>query len=162
MKNSDSLQLAKTPLIGVEVYHTSTHVTKIVLVPSESGFYCRFFSTHKASLQEAVLDWLKLYSQGKRGPSLPLLWNNLSPFSEKVLQEMSQVPFGSKISYKDLAKKALNPKAARAVGNVCRANPFPLVIPCHRVISSQGKIGNFAFGQAMKEDLLLFEGSLRR
>ena len=80
----------------------------------------------------------------------------LSPFSQKVLEAMQKIPFGSVQTYAQLAESASCPKGARAVGNVCRANPFPLIIPCHRVVARHG-LGGFAYGLEMKMQLLDFE-----
>ena len=73
---------------------------------------------------------------------------------------MALISFGSFESYSGLAKRVGSPKAARAVGNICRGNPFPLLIPCHRVISADGSIGGFAYGTKMKQELLQFEKSI--
>ena len=69
-----------------------------------------------------------------------------------------QVPFGSTVTYKDLAEKTGNPKAVRAVGSAMRTNPIILAIPCHRVLKSDGSLGNYsAGGPANKDWLLTFE-----
>ena len=67
-----------------------------------------------------------------------------SDFACKVLKVCKEVPLGKTVTYSQLAKKAGFPKAARAVGNVLAKNPLPLLIPCHRVIRADGKIGNFS------------------
>lgn len=74
---------------------------------------------------------------------LPLDLSSVSPFQKKVLKALSKVPWGKTISYKALAAKAGCPGAIRAVASVMASNPFPLAIPCHRVISSSGLIGGF-------------------
>jgi O-6-methylguanine DNA methyltransferase len=73
------------------------------------------------------------------------------------LLELQKIPFGETSTYQKLAIKTKNPKASRAVGNACGRNPFPLVIPCHRVLKSDGTLGGFAFGTPMKQNMLAFE-----
>ena len=79
-------------------------------------------------------------------------------FQKKVLLETRQIPRGKIISYGRLADRILAPGAARAVGSALARNPFPLIIPCHRVIKSTGYSGNFGGGSEMKRFLLQMEG----
>ncbi|XP_060237480.1 methylated-DNA--protein-cysteine methyltransferase isoform X2 [Meriones unguiculatus] len=81
-------------------------------------------------------------------------------FTRQVLWKLLKVvKFGEMVSYQQLAALAGNPKAARAVGGAMRSNPVPILIPCHRVICSNGTIGNYSGGgQAVKEWLLAHEG----
>jgi len=92
-------------------------------------------------------------------PALPLAWDRLRPFSGLVLSRLAkEVPFGRTISYGGLAGLAGSPGAARAVGQVMARNPWPLIVPCHRVVGSDGKLTGFGPGLAMKEYLLRLEG----
>jgi methylated-DNA-[protein]-cysteine S-methyltransferase len=79
-------------------------------------------------------------------------------FQKKVLLETRQIPRGKVISYGRLADRILAPGAARAVGSALAKNPFPLIIPCHRVVKSTGYLGNFRGGSEMKRFLLQMEG----
>lgn len=83
-----------------------------------------------------------------------------SDFQKKIWRQMAKIPYGKTKSYKNLAEKINNPNASRAVGNVCNKNPLPLVIPCHRVVYSNGKLGGFAVDLKIKENLLEFERNL--
>ncbi len=76
---------------------------------------------------------------------------------QKVWTELMRIPYGQTISYTEMAKRIGNPKAVRAVGTACGQNPIPLIIPCHRVLRSNGALGGFAWGLAVKEYLLLTE-----
>uniref|UniRef100_A0A8B9FXL5 Methylated-DNA--protein-cysteine methyltransferase n=1 Tax=Amazona collaria TaxID=241587 RepID=A0A8B9FXL5_9PSIT len=79
-------------------------------------------------------------------------------FTSKVLWTLlREVKFGEAVSYKHLADLAGNSKAARAVGGAMRSNPIPIIIPCHRVICSSGRSGNYGGGNLMKEWLLSHE-----
>lgn len=78
-------------------------------------------------------------------------------FSQNVWRAMSKVKQGSVVSYKDLAKAAGSPAAVRAVGTVCAENHLVLLVPCHRIIRSDGKIGNYFYGTNLKKKLLEIE-----
>lgn len=82
----------------------------------------------------------------------------LSEFQERVLRSMRGIKSGKTLSYQQLAKKCGSPRASRAVGSACARNPIPLIIPCHRVITSDGSLGNYGYGQKRKRWLLEFEG----
>ena len=71
---------------------------------------------------------------------------------------MARIPYGQVISYGELARQAGRPGAARAVGGACHQNPLPLVIPCHRVVGSNGKMVGFGGGIPLKKKILSQEG----
>ncbi len=78
-------------------------------------------------------------------------------FQMRVWQALARVPYGRTVTYAQLARQAGRPGAARAAGSACGANPLPLVIPCHRVLASGGRIGGFGGGLSMKRALLALE-----
>ena len=115
---------------------------------------------HAAGIAPAKLArQLKTYLAGK-----PVKFNcrlNLSagtPFQQKVWRAMLAIPRGETRSYAWIAKKIGRPNATRAVGAACGTNPVPIVVPCHRVIASDGSLGGFGGGLALKKKLLRFEG----
>jgi methylated-DNA-[protein]-cysteine S-methyltransferase len=81
-------------------------------------------------------------------------------FQIKVWKEIKKIPKGKVITYKELAKAIAKPNASRAVANACGKNPYPVTIPCHRVIRSDGRIGGYSGrgGIKMKKNLLKKEG----
>lgn len=81
-----------------------------------------------------------------------------SPFQLRVWQELQKIPAGATVSYQELAKRIGQPRASRAVGQACGANPVPLIIPCHRVIASDGSLGGYSSGLERKRWLLNHEG----
>jgi len=85
-----------------------------------------------------------------------------TPFARKVYQRCSRIPSGRTATYAQLANKAGSPHAARAVGTVMAANPTPLIIPCHRVIRSDGKLGGFSAigGKKLKKRLITHESKI--
>lgn len=82
----------------------------------------------------------------------------VTSFERQVLLNTLSIKRGKTISYKELAKMSGRPRAARAVGNIMNKNPFPLLIPCHRVVASNGKLGGYAYGVKIKKLLLTSEG----
>lgn len=101
----------------------------------------------------------KLYAGEKAGFDISLLnLYKLNKFAVKVLRQTCKIPSGKVAAYSLLADKIGNPLAARAVGTALANNPFPLIIPCHRVVRSDGSLGGFGSGLPMKRDLLLKEG----
>lgn len=76
--------------------------------------------------------------------------------SQHILAAISQIPYGSTTTYGDIACRVGKPRAARAVGSVCRANPLPILIPCHRVVGSTS-LGGYTPGIRIKERLLKIE-----
>ena len=78
-------------------------------------------------------------------------------FQSRVLAEALRIPFGEVDSYSALARRVGHPRAARAVGNALGANPVPVIVPCHRIVRGDGTWGHYAFGGAMKTQLLRLE-----
>ncbi len=108
---------------------------------------------------------LEQYFQGTlRVFDLPLDFRWLSLFSRNILQALARVPFGQNLTYGQLAAQAGRPGAARAVGRVMAENPFPLVIPCHRVVGTGGRLTGYSGGAgiATKAWLLEFEQRAQR
>lgn len=88
-------------------------------------------------------------------------WSLTPPgFSRRVLEATAAIPFGSVSTYRDVAKRAGSPRAARAAGNALHDNPIPIVVPCHRVVPSGGGVGKYGGQEWRKEYLLQLEGAL--
>lgn len=81
-------------------------------------------------------------------------------FHKAVLTELAQVPYGELTTYGALAARAGRPRAARAVGTAMNRNPLPIVLPCHRVVGSTGKLVGYGGGLERKEQLLRLEGAI--
>ena len=69
---------------------------------------------------------------------------NGTEFQNLVWKEISSIPYGQTMSYKEIAARIGHPNSSRAVANACGKNPYPIIIPCHRVISSNGKLGGYS------------------
>ena len=76
-----------------------------------------------------------------------------TPFREKVYKELLKVPYGQTVTYKNLALRINNPKAARAVGSAMKNNPLPFIVPCHRVVGTNNP-GAYAYGADLKLSLI--------
>ena len=81
-----------------------------------------------------------------------------TPFQQRVLRELTAVPFGKLVTYGELAGRVGLPRGARAVGGAVGSNPFPIFIPCHRVVAAKGGLGGFSAGLGWKARLLTHEG----
>jgi methylated-DNA-[protein]-cysteine S-methyltransferase len=105
---------------------------------------------------------LREYFAGERTEfDLPLAPQG-TKFQRSVWQRLREIPYGETISYGELARRVGNPKASRAVGSANGKNPIPIVIPCHRVIASDGGLGGFGGGLSVKEALLALETKQQR
>ena len=91
---------------------------------------------------------------------LPIDWSLVRGFAGGVLRETARIPFGDVRSYGQVAAQAGSPRAARAAGNALGSNPIPIVVPCHRVLHSDGGLGGYSGGLDRKRYLLALEGSL--
>jgi methylated-DNA-[protein]-cysteine S-methyltransferase len=90
---------------------------------------------------------------------LDLDWSGITPFRRAVMEECMRIPAGRTLSYGELAAKVGKPRSARAVGRVMATNPFPLLVPCHRVLGSDGTLHGYGGGLPMKAALLKAEGA---
>lgn len=111
----------------------------------------------------AVVEQLESYLAGRRRDlrvrfSLP----QGTPFQRRVWQTTRTIPYGETRSYAWVAERMGCPRAARAVGQALGRNPLPLLIPCHRVVASNGSLGGFTGGLEIKRKLLGLEGALPR
>ncbi len=105
-----------------------------------------------------VIHELSSYFNGQRVNFKSILDLSIgTEFQRKVWEKVSEIPYGEQRAYKWIADEIGNPNAVRAVGNAVGKNPVPPIIPCHRVIRSDGKLGGFFFGIALKKWLLKLE-----
>ena len=85
-----------------------------------------------------------------------------TPFQLKVWRRIAAIPYGQTITYRQLAEEIGHPTAVRAVGTACGKNPVPRIIPCHRVLATNGGLGGFVWGLAYKQALLTHEQTMRQ
>jgi methylated-DNA-[protein]-cysteine S-methyltransferase len=101
------------------------------------------------------------YFEGKRTAfDIPVDWRLHDGFGRRVLRATARIPYGKVLSYAEVAAKAGSPRAYRAAGNALGSNRMPIVVPCHRVLATGGKIGGYTGGLERKQYLLGLEGVL--
>jgi methylated-DNA-[protein]-cysteine S-methyltransferase len=121
---------------------------------AKAGFH---ISSGRSPVLSQASDELARYTKEQQsGFSVKLDLRYLPPFTSHVLKTLLKVPFGTCMTYGELAKRAGNPAASRAVGGAVGRNPIPIIVPCHRVIASTG-IGGFGLGLHCKRVLLGLE-----
>ncbi|HVU09498.1 MAG TPA: MGMT family protein [Verrucomicrobiae bacterium] len=104
-------------------------------------------------------DALKKVLAGRDAKKLPPLdWTSKTEFQKSVWRQMLKLSPGKTKSYGEIATAIKNPKAVRAVGGACGANPIPVLVPCHRVLAANKKLGGFSGGLDWKRKLLATEG----
>ena len=107
----------------------------------------------------AAIQLLEYFNGTRKTFSLPLDLKGTS-FQKKVWVALQEIPYGSTVTYKDIAEHIGCPKGCRAVGQANGRNPVPIVIPCHRVLAADGKLGGYSCGLDKKTALLRLEGCL--
>lgn len=111
----------------------------------------------KTEFTDLVYNEVMEYLDGKRKTFDIKYEINGTEFQKKVWKELTKIPYGETRTYKEIAVAVGNPKASRAVGMANNKNPISIVIPCHRVIGSDGKLTGYAGGLDMKKALLDLE-----
>ena len=139
--------------ISLYLVATETHLINIQFTQPQKAL---LQTTELLSMATIQLDE---YFQGKRTTfSLPFKLTG-TPFQLAVWKELQNIPYGQTTSYKEIAQKINKPKACRAVGMANNKNPLPIIIPCHCVIGSNGKLIGYAGGLKLKNYLLELEKS---
>ncbi len=118
-----------------------------------TGSPCR----EDTSLPEALRNSLSLWSEENNHSELTFDFGRSTFFQQDVWEACQKIPFGSTLSYGELASSIKRPKATRAVGSALGANPFLVLIPCHRVVRGNGDLGGYAYGTDLKLRLLRME-----
>jgi methylated-DNA-[protein]-cysteine S-methyltransferase len=112
-----------------------------------------------ARLDDAAHQLEEYFAGTRRAFDLPLDWRLSTGFRSIVLHQLPDIGYGHTASYAAVAELAGNPKAVRAVGTACATNPLPVVLPCHRVVRSDGALGNYLGGIEAKRTLLTLEAA---
>lgn len=112
-----------------------------------------------ARLAPAARQIEEYFAGRRRGFDLPLDLRLSGGFRRTVLSHLSEIGYGTTTSYAAVAVAAGNAKAVRAVGTACATNPLPVVVPCHRVVRSDGTVGQYVGGSEVKTALLRLEGA---
>ncbi len=143
----------KSPIGRIEITATDKEICSLDFVQGKpSGRATRLSLALRACLKQ-----LDEYFAGKRRIFELLLRLEGSEFQCDVWQALLDIPYGARVSYADVAKAVKRPKAVRAVGSANGANPISVIIPCHRVIASDGGLGGYGGGLWRKEWLIEHE-----
>jgi O-6-methylguanine DNA methyltransferase len=160
----DAYTLCTSPIGPVYVAYNGLGISAVMAAVSATEFEQAFRARFKRSLRQvetlpAALAhmWQQQWS-GKRRPVSRVDLRGISEFERAVLHKAREVPRGEMRPYAWIAREIGHPQAVRAVGTALRRNPVPLLIPCHRIGKSDGRIGNYAFGSAAKHAILTTEG----
>jgi methylated-DNA-[protein]-cysteine S-methyltransferase len=144
----------------LHIHYDSKGIQSASLHPSKKEFQWIFYTSQPNSHLECIVNqWFEDYCH-KRSSflSLPFDWTSLPLFTQQALQVVASIPFGTVLTYGQVADRLGRPEAARAVGSACRRNPFLLLIPCHRVLDAKFELrGYSAGGIEVKRKLLTFE-----
>lgn len=153
------LRLTKDPFPPLSIrYHTG----RVDALEWESGWTHRNAAIIASTAEKPLLNQLRLeledYFEGKAVSfDWPLDWSQGTAFQQKVWKTLQRVPYGETRSYQWVAEQIGSPKAVRAVGQANGTNPFPIVVPCHRIIQKDGSIGGYSGGVEIKRALLELE-----
>lgn len=141
---------------------------EVIITADEIGVTAiRFVMTGDVKIQQdrnqhtrnAAKQLSEYFANGRQNFDLTLNAKGTT-FQKQVWQQLSKIPFGQTCSYADIAKQIDNPKAVRAVGAANGRNPISIVVPCHRVIGSNGSLTGYAWGTSIKANLLELEKAL--
>ena len=157
-----NLKFSSGPDIEVICYLKPEGIALMEMQPHDSkGIHVHLIQDGSCEhLLPMIEKWMESYVLKKLPPStLPLVQVEFPSYTSRILLKiLPSIPFGHSMSYGELAKIAGNPKAFRAAGSACGKNPWPLVIPCHRILASNQRLGGFTSGLEIKRRLLNFEG----
>lgn len=143
-----------TPIGKISFSEDGQAITSVDFIPEEENIDT---AAEETKLLSDAYSQLMEYLKGERKEfTLPLNPSG-TPFQKKVWEVLRSIPYGQTLSYKEVAIKAGNPKACRAVGMANNRNPIPIIIPCHRVIGSDGSLVGYGGGLSTKVKLLTLE-----
>ncbi len=145
----------KFDLIALAIYYENNDITNIDFINS----FDNDFNKPSNNFEFEIYNQFYEYFTGiRKSFTLPIKIKG-TDFQKSVYNELLKIPYAKQISYKDIAIKIGCPKAFRAVGNANNKNKIPIIIPCHRVINSDGKLGGYAGGVKIKNYLINLEKS---
>ena len=146
--------ILKTELGKFGILASKSNLIKVIL-PNKKPLSTKLTDPNSYTpFMKNVINQMNQYFMGSRKEFDINLKLELPPFYKKVLNEVRKVPYGQTFSYKKIARNLQNPKAFRAVANANAINPIPIIIPCHRVILSNGNLGQYGGGELMKKILV--------
>jgi methylated-DNA-[protein]-cysteine S-methyltransferase len=170
-------QAEREGILDVAYTTVDSPVGPLLLAATDAGLVRVAYPEHDAVLQDLAqrisprvlraprrLDPIarqvdEYFARSRRRFDVPLDWRLSAGFRRQVLNHLVDIPYGGTESYAQVAAAAGSPRAVRAVGTACATNPLPVVVPCHRVVRSDGTMGQYAGGAPAKRALLDLEAS---
>ena len=153
-----ALVAAATPQGLVRLAYEDFNGGVDVILDSLAGRLSPRILESPARLDEVRRELDEYFAGTREAFDLAIDWTLYSDFGRRVLQATAAIPFGHTATYGDVAAQAGNAKASRAAGRALGANAIPIVVPCHRVIGTSGKLTGYTGGMHRKEALLRLEG----
>lgn len=153
-----------TPLGTLWVVAHAGGVCRVIFGENGAEAWARFQAAHPGleqrgnGLATQALAQILEYLRGVRRTFTVPLDPEGTPFQRRVWAETARIPYGQTVTYAELARRIGRPKAVRAVGQALAANPVPILIPCHRVIAADSRLGGYTAGHHVKRWLLHREG----
>lgn len=135
-----------------EIVEENGYIVKIGVVDS----ICSVVTSSKV-IDECIKELDEYFNKKRKVFDVPIKLKG-TLFQMKVFEVLLTIPYGTTLTYGGVASLIGNPKATRAVGNACNKNKVMIVVPCHRVIGKNDKVGGFAYGTNLKKELLELEG----
>ena len=165
--NDEQLLIFETEIGWTGIMAKGLSVTRLTFGHKTAVEVVEAFDT-TARIAECASRWLKalqtmveVYAKGRRVSfhDISVDWGDLTEFRQEVLQACREIPYGETRTYKEIAEQVGRPNSARSIGTCMAANPIPIIIPCHRVIATDGSLGGYSApgGTEMKSLLLQME-----
>ena len=159
--------MTDTPVGPIGLAAGGSGLSRVVYTRDEDAFLARMLAEgDRPVMRSDALDRarkaLDRYFNGRRldFDDIDVDLSEVSGFARRVLEETARIPAGRFVTYGQIAAKAGNAKASRAAGNALHHNPVAIVVPCHRILRSDGSLGGYGGGVSNKEWLLRHEGAL--
>lgn len=165
-ENNLFYQIYKSPVGEIYIVSSENKLAEIFFYNGKHSNEFKLFNNRTTPEINKALDFFKNYFSGKNSNLNKIASGinfNFSSFTQNeinVYKHLLKVEFGKTSSYKELSVKSGFPLGSRFIGNCMAKNRFPVIIPCHRIIKSDGSIGNYSGGAGIKEMLLKHEGFL--
>ena len=159
---ADAYSVVETPVGPVFVAYNDQGISQVLQAADAPAFEAQFqaqfgrLPRYAPSLPPALADGVRQLLEGEPAP-VQFDLRGLTPFEQAVLQKAREIPRGEVRPYSWIAREIGHPAAVRAAGSALGRNPVPILVPCHRVVRSDGATGNYGFGPQLKVDLLQVE-----
>ncbi len=160
-------KIFKAPFGQIYIISNEKYLTNVIFGMGILDFNLSDYENKSSAEIEKALDFCDCYFSKEKIRTLNTIASSINfdfmsntPNEIKVYKNLLKIDFGKTASYKDLSIKSGFPNGSRFIGNCMAKNRFPLIIPCHRIVKSDGSIGNYSGGPGIKEKLLGHEGVL--